>query len=187
MKKLIGILMCALLMGSISTLFAATDGVSGATDATTSASTDETAAASQHADAFTSASVTDYYTSSSWTGKTLGDAIANRDGAWTIATVNPDGSPNIAVAVFGALDAETLMLHLAPNQTGENIIRTGQAMAIIYKYTPDLTIDKSLRNQGAKLVLETVSPAEHQTYQERYESVSPSTYVFRIVEIRPLG
>ena len=81
-------------------------------------------------DVFTSASTNNFYEASSWTGDQLIEAIKNRSGSWTIATVNPDNTPNLAVAVFGMLDDTTLVLNLAPNQTGENIVRTKEAVAI---------------------------------------------------------
>ncbi len=155
-----------------------TDSVSGASDSGYTSTTD--------VDTFTTASITNYYEASSWTGETLMDAISSRTGAWTIATVNPDGSPNIAVAVFGVLDEDTLLLNLAPNQTAANITRTGEAMAIIYKYTADLEVDRSTRNQGAKLILETVSPEKHKSYQDT-DSVTPNSFIFTIKEVRPLG
>lgn len=139
-------------------------------------------------DTFTSASVNNFYVDSSWTDDQLIEAINNRSGSWTIATVNPDNTPNIAVAVFGMLDDTTLMLNLAPNQTGANIARTSEAVAIIYQYTNDQEIDKSLRNQGAKLKLELVSEEEFKKYQEENpDTVTETTLVLRIVEVLPLG
>lgn len=139
-------------------------------------------------DVFTSASVNNFYEGSSWTGDQLIEGIKTRSGSWTIATVNPDNTPNLAVAVFGMLDDNTLVLNLAPNQTGENIVRTKQAVAIIYQYTNDQEIDKALRNQGAKLKLELVSEEEFKKYQEENpDTVTETSLVFRIVEVLPLG
>ncbi len=181
MKKYLSIVMLLALSGPL--LFGVSpqktaDSVSGASQATYESDPD--------IDAFSSASVTNYYEASSWSGEELINAICNRMGAWTIATVNPDGSPNIAVAVFGRLEDDTLLLNLAPNQTAANIDRTGEAMAIIYKYTADLSIDRALRNQGAKLILKTVSPEKHRSYQH-LDSVTPNSYIFTIQEVLPLG
>lgn len=139
-------------------------------------------------DVFTSASVNNFYEASSWTGDQLIEGIKNRSGSWTIATVNPDNTPNLAVAVFGMLDDTTLILNLAPNQTGENIVRTKEAVAIIYQYTNDQAIEKTLRNQGAKLKLELVSDDEFKTIQEaNSDTVTDTTLVLKIVEVLPLG
>ncbi|MEA4875164.1 hypothetical protein [Anaerorhabdus sp.] len=139
-------------------------------------------------DVFTSASTNNFYEASSWTGDQLIEAIKNRSGSWTIATVNPDNTPNLAVAVFGMLDDTTLVLNLAPNQTGENIVRTKEAVAIIYQYTNNQEIEKTLRNQGAKLKLALVSEEEFKKYQDANpDTVTETSLVLKIVEVLPLG
>ena len=74
-------------------------------------------------DAVTSASVADYYASGMLTGDDLMNAINSYTGFYAVASVNPDGTPNIGFYIYGCVKVEDkyyLQLGLAPNQTTAN-------------------------------------------------------------------
>ena len=75
-------------------------------------------------DAVTSASVADYYADGILTGDDLMNAINSYTGFYAVASVNPDGTPNLGFYIYGCVKVEDkyyLQLGLAPNQTTANV------------------------------------------------------------------
>ena len=52
-------------------------------------------------DAFSSASVADFYGATALAGDDLMNAVNAQSGTYLVSTTNPDGSPNTAYFVFG--------------------------------------------------------------------------------------
>ena len=132
-------------------------------------------------DAVSSAS-TVYYEKSSLNKEELFKAIANSEGACTIATVNEDGTPNLIVASPGTIGDNHLQFGLAPNQTTDNLKRTGKAMICYYIKDPK-GADKFEVNRGARLSVSIETDAK---VLEQLGNNQMVTY-FRIDEILPIG
>ena len=84
-------------------------------------------------DAFTSASVSSYYGDFALTGDELMNAINSFSGTYLICTTNPDGTPNAGVFIFACVKNEDkyyIQMGLAENQTKQNLLRTGEALAV---------------------------------------------------------
>ena len=80
-------------------------------------------------DAGTSASVADFYGAYGLTGDDLMNAINSYSGSYAVATVNEDGTPNVAYFIFGCVKVEDkyyISLGIAENQTRVNVLRTGE-------------------------------------------------------------
>lgn len=137
-------------------------------------------------DAVSSAS-TDHYADRSLTWDTIADAINNRTGAVTVATVDEDGSPRIGVFIPGFLGEKHLMFGLAPSISRDNIVRTKEAMIAFYIYNPGA--DDSERNGGARLRVVLEEDEEViQTLTEGNERYNPdSSIIMRIEELLPIG
>ncbi len=75
-----------------------------------------------------------FHEDSSLFAEELIDAINSMDGTYAIATVNPDGTPNIAFVPFGcSFVQDQLYLQMnftAYSQTHVNLLRTGEAFAL---------------------------------------------------------
>ena len=75
-------------------------------------------------DATTSASTSDSFAAYALTGDDLMNAINTFSGTYLVATVNPDGTPNVAYFIFSMVKHEDkyyLQLGLAPNQSQANL------------------------------------------------------------------
>lgn len=164
MKKLLSILACVVLLAGCSSTSAA--------------------------DEFTSASVKNFYEESSLRDDALFSALDQRIGAPAVATVNPDGTPNLAVFSYGHLEEKYLLFSLSENQTLENIKNNKEGVALFYVYTPDMTITKFERNIGARITFKTVEDHDALLAEmmEKYpEKVRDTSYIVEIVEVLPLG
>ena len=156
------------------------DSVSGATqkgESQSSAdSTDTTSSASLY-----------FYEQGSLTGEELMTAIRNAEGSCSVATVNADGSPNLANFVPYPAGEEYLAFTFSSNVTKENLLRTGEAMVSYYIYDADAE-DKYERNQGARFKVEPVTDEAviAQLHEETPEIPQGATFV-HIVEVLPLG
>lgn len=156
------------------------DSVSGATpkeDSHASAdSTDTTSSASLY-----------FYEKGSLTGEELMTAIRNAEGSCSVATVNTDGSPNLANFVPYPAGEEYLAFTFSSNVTKENLLRTGEAMVSYYIYDAEAE-DKYERNQGARFKVEPVTDEAviAQLHEETPEIPAGATFV-HIVEVLPLG
>ena len=106
-------------------------------------------------DTISAASGQSYYAASSYDADKLAAALKAYPyaGSVTIATVNDDGSPNIAVAVPGlSADGAYLTFGLADNRTKANMIARGMAVVCIYEYAPRAE-SKADRNKGARIIV----------------------------------
>ena len=139
-------------------------------------------------DAFSSASVADYYAASAITGDDLMNAINSFSGTYLVSTANPDGTPNTAFFIFSMVKHEDkyyLQLGLAENQSKANLDAKGEGMAV-YAANPDVAGGaKPYPVAGARIwfkALEDPSLAEMLNASGR-----PGAMFFEITEIRPLG
>ncbi len=137
------------------------------------------------ADAFTSASVNNFY------GKIEGDELMNAINSYTgfyaVATVNPDGTPNLAFFIYGCVkEGETyyLQLGISPNQTTANI-DNGSEVVAMYAQLP--AEGATYPTSGARLSLKKVTDEEllakllvnaPQGYQPMY---------YEITAVNPIG
>lgn len=128
----------------------------------------------QNVDSISGASVVFYYEESSLTGDDLWDVIQNRTAAFTMATANADGTPNIAICIPGFVDDSTLVFGLADNQTKINLQDRKYGVIAVYKYDPEKE-DKFERNIGARIIVE-------------YKEETEEGYLYvTIVRVMPLG
>ena len=141
---------------------------------------------SANIDSISSASVAQFYESSSIKGEELMNAINERSGAVAIATTNEDGTPNIATIVPSAVDENTLMFQFADNQTKVNLEERHLAVLSYYIYMPEAE-EKADRNSGARLILKLINDeakiSELSTKAEAPEGVT----FMEIVKVLPLG
>ena len=82
-------------------------------------------------DAFTSASVANYYGQYGLTGDDLMNAVNSQSGCYIVNTTNPDGSPNAGYFIFAIKKVEDkyyLQLGLAANQSKLNL----EALSLIH-------------------------------------------------------
>ena len=137
------------------------------------------------ADAFTSASVNNYY------GKIEGDDLMNAinsfTGFYAIATVNPDGTPNIGFFIYGCVKVEEtyyLQLGLSPNQTTANI-DNGSEVVAMYAQLP--AEGATYPTSGARLSLKKVTD---ETVLAKLLETAPQGYqpmYYEITAVTPLG
>lgn len=137
-------------------------------------------------DSFTSASVKNFYEASSLKGEDLFQAIKERKCAISVATVNPDGSPNAAVVIPGMADEKTLMFGLADNQTKVNFKERKDAVVTAYIYNPE-SEEKLERNVGARLVTKYIDDEAKIEELMKKTEANEGTMFLEIVEILPLG
>ena len=139
-------------------------------------------------DAFSSASVADYYGSAALTGDDLMNAINSQSGTYLVSTTNPDGSPNTAYFVFGMLKVEDkyyVQLGLAENQSKANLLANGAGLAVYAANPSEEEGAKDYTVSGARIrfkALEDPSLAEVLNAAGR-----PGALFFEVTEIRPLG
>lgn len=147
-------------------------------------------AGAQSADSISAASKGNYYAKSSLAGEDLWKALESRQCAVAMATVNADGSPNLATVIPGVTkDRTALIFGIAPNQTIVNLRERKLAVLSAYIYTPAAT-DKFERNKGARLVLELITDQAVITklLEENKDRGASATSVFlKIVRVMPLG
>lgn len=140
--------------------------------------------AEETVDTFTSASVNSSYTDYALTGDELMDAINSTSGFYSVATTNPDGSANSAVFIYACHklnDTYYIQAGLAPNQSLENINRTGEAVAM-YAKTPD---EKPFAMSGARMHLSLVT--DEAVIEELNKSGREGAIYLEVVDVLPLG
>lgn len=139
-------------------------------------------------DAFTSASVSSYYGDFALTGDDLMNAINSFSGTYLICTTNPDGTPNAGVFIFACVKNEDkyyIQMGLAENQTKQNLLRTGEALAV-YAATPSAEEGaKPYITAGARMKLKQVTDEE--LLKVLNVKGSETALFFEITEIKPLG
>ena len=144
-------------------------------------------ALAETADAMTTASVYNYY------GKLEGDelmnAINSTKGFYAIASVNQDGTPNIAFFIFSCVkleDSYYLQLGINPNQTTANIGNGSELMAI-FAPCPAEDAQYPYPVTGARMYLRKVTD---ETVNAELLKSAPAGYApmyYEISEIIPLG
>lgn len=143
-------------------------------------------------DTFTTASINNFYGESGLTGDKLWEVLSTYQSAPTIATVNPDGTPNLAVFMPGGhmtLDGEDYFVFgLMDNQTKLNLEREKLGVLALYIYTPTAEA-KTDRNVGARIKFEYIDEeATINKLKEQYpDIVTDTAMICKAVEILPLG
>lgn len=145
------------------------------------------AVASPAADAFTSASVANYYAQYALTGDDLMNAVNGQSGCYLVSTTNPDGTPNTAYFIFAIKkldDKYYLQLGLAENQSKANLEANGNGLAV-YAANPEADA-KPYAVSGARIRFVAI---EDQAIVEQLnaDAARPGAMFFEIVEVKPLG
>ena len=142
------------------------------------------AAAESAPDAIASASVNNFY--GGIEGDALMEAVNSYSGFYAVASVNPDGTPNVAFFIYGMVksgDTYYLQLGISPNQTTANI-ENGSALMAMYAPLP---AEGNYPVSGAKMLLKKVE--DEALIQELLKS-APQGYTpmyYEVVETRPIG
>lgn len=157
-----------------------------AADAEPSAS----ASATPETDTFTSASVSDFYGDSGLTDDALWTAFDSFQLTPSVATVNPDGTPNIAVVIPGShteVDGnDYFVFGLAENQTKANLQENGEGVMTLVGGFDDEK--KALSGIGARVSFTVVTDEEElSAVKEANEKVTDENIVCKVTEIRSLG
>ena len=139
------------------------------------------------ADAVTSASVADYYADGMLSGDDLMNAINSYTGFYAVASVNPDGTPNLGFYIYSCVrlgDAYYLQLGLAPNQTTANV-DNGSELVAMYAALP--AEGATYPTSGARMSLKQVTDEAllAELIKSAPEGFSPMYY--EIVAVRSLG
>ena len=114
-------------------------------------------------------------------------AIPTMKGIVAIATVNEDGSPNLAVFIPSAVGEDFIYFGFAPNATLANLKRTKEAVILYDEY--DISVDNPAdRHDGARLKVELVEDEKvlDGLKDEMGDAASYATVV-KIVEVLPMG
>lgn len=145
------------------------------------------------ADTFTGASEGKYfYKDSALTDDALWNVMASYQAAPTIATVNPDGSPNLAVFMPGLpmeLDGERYFVFgLSDNQTKLNLEQNKTGVLALYQYDPTAE-DKMERNVGARIKFEIVEDEKiiEALNKANDNAIREGSTICHVVEVLPLG
>ena len=141
------------------------------------------------ADAFTSASVSNFYTQYALTGDELMDAVNDWygeaiKGTYLVCTTNPDGTPNAAVFIFGIKklnDKYYLQLGLADNQSKANLEATGEGLAV-FGFTPE---GMTFAAGGARLYFKAIE--DQAILAELMKDARETQTFYEITEVLPLG
>ena len=135
-------------------------------------------------DAFTSASVADYYGAEALTGDDLMNAVNGQSGCYLVSTTNPDGTPNTAYFVFGIKkldDKYYLQLGLADNQSKANLEATGEGLAV-FGFTPE---GMTFAAGGARMYFKAIE--DQAILAELMKDARETQTFYEITEVLPLG
>jgi hypothetical protein len=162
------------------------DAVSSATTHSSEGSSGAGEESTGDPDAVSSASLY-FYESSSLTGEDLRQAIRDAQGCCSVATVNSDGTPNLANFVPYPAGEDHLAFTFSDNVTKANLARGEEGMVSYYIYDKDAET-KEARNQGARfrVELETDQAVIDQLLADDPTIPAAATFV-RILEVLPLG
>ena len=136
-------------------------------------------------DAFTSASVANYYAQYALEGDALMEAVNGQAGFYLICTTNPDGSPNAGVFIFAIKklnDKYYLQLGLAENQSKLNLNANGEGLAV---YAANPTGDKAYAVSGARFYFKAIE--DQAIVDELMKDARQGAMFFEITEVLPLG
>lgn len=137
-------------------------------------------------DAVTTPSVyTNLYTNLDQAG--VLEAMSQYQGLCNVATVNADGTANLAIFVPGVVDDSHIMFGWADNATKSNVERTKEAV-ITYDIANPSAETKEERHCGAvlRVALEEDQAVLDAIYAAN-ESVSDAFVILKIVEVLPIG
>ena len=138
-------------------------------------------------DTVTTASVANYY--GALTGDELMNAINSFSGFYAVASVNPDGTPNIAYFIYSMKklnEVYYIQLGINPNQTTANI-ENGSALIAMYGALPAADAELQSATSGAKMVLKKV---EDEAILKELLKTAPEGYqpmFYEVIETRPIG
>ena len=144
-----------------------------------------TAASAEQADAVASASVNNFY--GGIEGDALMDAVNSYTGFYAVASVNPDGTPNLAFFIYGMVKADGkyfVQLGISPNQTTANI-ENGSAIVAMYAALP--AEGATYPTAGARMTLRKV---EDEALLAKLLESAPQGYTpmyYEVTEVRPIG
>lgn len=145
------------------------------------------ALAEETVDAFTSASVANFYGAYGLTGDDLMNAVNSQSGCYIVCTTNPDGTSNAGYFIFAIKKLEDkyyLQLGLAENQSKQNLEANGEGLAV-YAANP-VEGEKAYAVSGARIRFVAV---EDQAVVDALnaEAARPGAMFFEIVDVQPLG
>ena len=139
------------------------------------------------ADAVTSASVADYYGDGILEGDDLMNATNAYSGFYAVASVNPDGTPNLGFYIYSCVKVEQtyyLSLGLAPNQTTANA-DAGSELVAMYAAMPEEGATYPTRGARMKLARVTDEALLEELLKTAPEGFTPMYY--EITSVRSLG
>jgi hypothetical protein len=135
-----------------------------------------------------SAASTYYFEENSLSAEELAEVIHNlSSGALAVATVNEDGSPNLAFAGPDMVTEDILMFGLSGNQTRKNITERKVAVVGIYLLNPE--DDEGIAgSRGARLVLELIEDSGQIEDLKKLVPDAPDDVLFmQIIRVLPVG
>ena len=139
------------------------------------------------ADAVSSASVADFYGDGIITGDDLMNAINAYSGFYAVASVNPDGTPNLGFYIYSCVKIDEtyyLMLGLSPNQTTANV-DAGSELVAMYAALP--AEGATYPTSGARMTLAAVTD---EALLETLHGNDPQGFTpmyYEITSVRSLG
>ncbi len=137
------------------------------------------------ADAFTSASQANYYAQYALAGDDLMNAVNSQTGTYLIATVNPDGTPNVGYFIFAIKklnDKYYVQLGLAENQSKVNLEATGTGLGI---YVANPIEGMTYTVSGARFYFEAIE--DQAVIDALMADARQGAMFFEITEVLPLG
>ena len=137
-------------------------------------------------DAFTSASVANFYGDFALTGDDLMNAVNSQSGCYIVNTTNPDGSPNAGYFIFAIKklnDKYYLQLGLAPNQSSANLNANGEGLAV-YAANP-VEGAKAYAVSGARIRFAAIE--DQAVIDALMLDARQGAMFFEIVDVQPLG
>ena len=140
--------------------------------------------AEQEVDAVSSASTASYFDGIS--GDELMDAINSCTGFYAVASVNSDGTPNIAYFIYAMVklnDTYYLQLGLSPNQTTLNI-DNGSSLMSMYGKTPEAYPYASV---GARMYLQKVVDEETLLALSAFSPAGYTPLYYKVTKTVPMG
>ena len=145
-------------------------------------------AVAEEADAFTSASVANFYAATALTGDDLMNALNSFSGTYIISTTNPDGSANAAFFIYSMVKHEDkyyLQLGLAENQSKANLAANGEGVAVYAANPSGEEGAKPYPVAGARMLFKAVEDEE--LSKTLNTSGREGAMFYEVVEVRPLG
>ena len=143
-------------------------------------------------DTISQASKEVYYGESSWDQAKVKEVLKNnvsKAAAVVVSTTNEDGTPNAATIVPGLVNDNTLVFNIATEgNTKKNMVERGIAVLTMFDHNPEAE-DKALRNQGARVVLKTVTDEDkiNELVKEAGLKDASTAVFMEMVKILPLG